>query len=118
LLITNKYIIEFDSKRGVLGSIIILLGRGFEEEDYAQNENIPCKTTFVSQNTLSFLVPVLNQCGKHHAKLVNDNGDIGFRFFQVDHVTLHTNSCSINLESGEKQVLTVTIHFEVLERGL
>jgi hypothetical protein len=82
LFITNRYAVGFDSKRGFLGSTIILLGRGFEKEDYAQIVNIPCKTTFVSQNALSFLVPALNQCGKHHAKLVSDNGDIRLGFFK------------------------------------
>ncbi|MDR0742568.1 MAG: IPT/TIG domain-containing protein [Puniceicoccales bacterium] len=118
LTIINRYVVGFESNRGVPGSTITLLGRGFEKGDYVEIGDVPCETTFVSPNALSFVVPILDHNNKHHAKLVSDNGDIGLGIFHIDRVSFHTNLSSINLESGEKQVLVITINFDAPQEGI
>lgn len=118
LNIINRYVIGFESNRGVPGSTIIILGRGFEEGDYVEIGGIPCETVFVSPNSLSFVVPMLGHNDKYHAKLISDNGDIGLGPFQIDQVAFHTNLSDISLESGEKQILTVSIDFDAPQEGI
>jgi hypothetical protein len=116
--IVNRYVVGFESNRGIPGSSVTLLGRGFEDGDYIEIGGVPCKTKFISQHSLSFTVPMMDRCGKYHAKLVSDNGDIGLGIFRVDQVTFRTNLSSIELASGEKQVLAVFIDFEAPEGGI
>ncbi|MDR1890871.1 MAG: hypothetical protein LBQ23_01645 [Puniceicoccales bacterium] len=118
LTIVNRYAIGFESNRSVPGSVITLLGRGFEEGDYVEIGDVPCETTFISANSLSFVVPMLGHGDKHHAKLISDNGNIGLGTFQIDQSTFHTNLSNINLESGEKLVLTVTTDFDAPRGGI
>jgi hypothetical protein len=118
LTIVNRYVVGFESNRGVPGSTVTLLGRGFEKEDYVEIDGVPCETTFVSPNSLSFVVPILGHGNRHHAKLISDNGDIGLGIFQIDRVPFHANLSSINLESGEKQVLVITINFDAPQEGI
>ncbi|MDR1528724.1 MAG: IPT/TIG domain-containing protein [Puniceicoccales bacterium] len=116
--IVNRYVIGFESNRGIPGSTVTLLGRGFERGDYVEIDGVSCETTFVSPNSLSFVVPILANGNKHHAKLVSDNGDIGLGIFHIDRVSFLTNLSSINLESGEKQVLVITINFDAPQEGI
>jgi hypothetical protein len=118
LTIVNRYVVGFESNRGIPGSAVTLLGRGFEEGDYVEIDGVPCQTTFVSQHSLSFVVPLMERCGRYHAKLVSDNGDIGLGDFHVDQVTFYTNLPAVDLVSGEKQVLVVSIDFEAPENGI
>ncbi|MDR1401636.1 MAG: hypothetical protein LBI81_01595 [Puniceicoccales bacterium] len=118
LTISNRYVIGFESNRGIPGSTCTLLGRGFEEGDNIEINGIPCETTFVSPNALSFAVPLLNNCGKYHAKLVSDNGDLGVGDFTVDPIALHANLSKIELSSGEKQILIITTDIEAPKTGI
>ncbi|MDR2628874.1 MAG: IPT/TIG domain-containing protein [Puniceicoccales bacterium] len=118
LTIVNRYVVGFESNRGVPGSTVTLLGRGFEKGDYIEIDDVPCETTFISSNSLSFVVPILGNDSKHHAKLVSDNGDIGLGIFYIDRVSFHTNLSSISLESGEKQILVITINFDAPQEGI
>ncbi|MDR1457612.1 MAG: IPT/TIG domain-containing protein [Puniceicoccales bacterium] len=118
LTIINRYVIGFESNRGVPGSRGTLLGRSFEKGDYVEIGGVPCETTFVSPNSLSFVVPILSHGNRHHAKLVSDNGDIGLGVFHIDRVSFHSNLSSISLESGEKQVLVVSINFDAPQEGI
>jgi hypothetical protein len=118
LSIVNRYVVGFESNRGIPGSAVTLLGRGFEDGDYIEIGGVACPTTFISQHSLSFVVPLMERCGKYHAKLVSDNGDIGLGDFHVDQVTFYANPPSIDLVSGEKQVFVVSIDFEAPENGI
>ncbi|MDR2432927.1 MAG: IPT/TIG domain-containing protein, partial [Puniceicoccales bacterium] len=118
LTIVNRYIVGFESNRGVPGSRITLLGRGFEEGDYVEIGGVPCETTFVSSNSLSFVVPILGHGNKYHAKLVSDNGDIGLGIFHIDRVSFHSNLSNISLESGEKQILVISVNFDAPQEGI
>lgn len=118
LTITNRYVVGFESNRGIPGSTIILLGRGFEQGDYVEIDGIACDTSFVSGNSLSFVVPMLSKHGLYHAKLVSDNGDIGLGNFQVDQLSMHVNYDQIDLVPGEKQALIVTVDCDAPEAGI
>ncbi|MDR2602976.1 MAG: hypothetical protein LBC11_00230 [Puniceicoccales bacterium] len=118
LTIVNRYVVGFESNRGIPGSRVTLLGRGFERDDYVEIDGVPCETTFVSPNSLSFVVPILGRGNRHHAKLVSDNGDIGLGVFHIDRVSFHSNLSNINLESGEKQIFVITIDFDAPQEGI
>jgi hypothetical protein len=118
LIITNRYVIGFESNRGIPGAAVVLLGRGFKPGDFVDLGGTRCETTFVSHNSLSFTVPMMKQSGKYHARLVSDNGDIGLGDFFVDQMALHTNLSSMDLASGEKQILVVTIDSEAPDGGI
>jgi hypothetical protein len=118
LIITNRYVVGFESNRGVPGSAVVLLGRGFTPGDFVELEGTRCETTFISHNSLSFTVPTMKQSGRYHAKLVSDNGDIGLGDFFIDQMTLHTNLSNIDLVSGEKQILVITIDFDAPDSGV
>jgi hypothetical protein len=118
LIIANRYVIGFESNRGIPGSAITLLGRGFERGDYVEIDGVPCETSFVSPNSLSFVVPILGHGNRHHAKLVSDNGDIGLGVFHIDRVSFQSSLSDINLESGEKQALMLTINFDAPQEGI
>lgn len=118
LTIANRYVVGFESNRGIPGSTIILLGRGFEQGDYIEIDGVTCDTTFISGNSLSFVVPMLSKHGLYHAKLVSDNGDIGLGNFQIDQISMHVNHEQIDLAPGEKQALIVTVDCDAPEAGI
>ena len=72
LVIANRYAIGFESNRGIPGSQCTLIGRGFEKGDYVEIGGVSCNTTFNSQNSLAFVVPMLPNSGHNfgffHAK--------------------------------------------------
>jgi hypothetical protein len=117
LTIANRYVVGFESNRGVPGSKVALLGRGFEKGDCVEIDDTPCETTFVSQNVLSFAVPVKHP-GKYRAKLVSDNGDIGLGEFCLDPVQMCSSLDSIGLSCGEKQLLMISISFSAPKEGI
>ncbi|MDR1433527.1 MAG: hypothetical protein LBI61_04335 [Puniceicoccales bacterium] len=118
LVIANRYAIGFESNRGIPGSQCTLIGRGFEEGDCVEIGSVRCRTTFNSQNSLSFTVPMLSASGKHHARLVSDNGDIGLGNFTIDPMNFCANLSRIDLASGEKQALVICTDFPAPEGGI
>ena len=118
LAIVNRYIVGLECNRGLPGSKITLLGRGFESGDYVEIDGVSCETKFVSPNSLHFVVPMLGRTGKFHVKLVSDNGDIELGTFHVDRVSVSADTSSIELLTGEKQAITISIGTKAPDEGV
>jgi hypothetical protein len=118
LLVINRYVIGFESNRGLPGMKGVLLGRGFEVGDQVKIDGVACDTTFISPNSLEFIIPIVEKPGEYHACLVSDNGDIGLGDFCVDPIKFKVNLSSIDLATHEKQILVVTTDFDAPEGGI
>ncbi|MDR3143975.1 MAG: hypothetical protein LBT64_00550 [Puniceicoccales bacterium] len=118
LFITNRYVVGFETNRGVPGATETLLGRGFEAEDRIEIGGITCKTAFVSPNSLSFIIPLTGRSGDHRARLVSNGGDIGLGDFRIDSLPLSVSADSISLAVGERMNFSVSVAVEAPEDGI
>lgn len=118
LNIINRYAIGFECNRGRPYCEISLLGRGFTEGDKVVIGGYTCDTAFISPNVLTFKIPFIDGGKSYKAILDSDNGNIGLGEFFVDTLTISTEPTKLKLNSGDRQLLTITIDIDAPEFGL
>jgi hypothetical protein len=107
--LTNRYVVELESNRAQPGSPISVLGRGFRNEDQIRfgTRNLP--TRFISENQLSFDVPVLPGGRDYQVSLVTSSGVIPISMFRIDFSELRAMPARIVLFEGQTITLVLSI---------
>ncbi len=118
LNIINRYAIGFECNRGRPYSKISLLGRGFVDGDTVKIGDYLCDTTFISPNVLRFVIPLIEGGRAYKVILDSENGDIGLGEFYVDTLDIRVVPGKLNIISGERQILSISIDIDAPEVGL
>ena len=80
----RRYVVTIQSERGPVGTVVPVLGRGFDKLDKIVIGGVPADTEYVSRATINFTVPPLKSGEDYEVKLVGSEGDMWIGQFRVD----------------------------------
>ena len=116
--LTNRYIIAMESSRGLVGTMVPIVGRGFTRNDIVEVGGVIAKTHYVSPNNLVFLVPILpaNYIYPVTLKSIGERRKISD--FLVDISNFNVKPSEIQIQSKEKGIITVSAEHAAPRGGI
>ena len=100
-----------------MGTVVPVLGRGFDKLDKIVIGGVPADTEYVSRATINFTVPPLKSGEDYEVKLVGSDGDMWIGQFRVDAAEMQVSPKKIDIKSGEIVNVIFGIGFTAPEGG-
>lgn len=116
--LTNRYVVQLESSRGPVGARVAIIGRGFSEFDRVVLGDTEIPTNFESVNALSFTVPGIPAGESYPVYLRTGDGDLDAGRFHIDPAQISVLPASLDLASGESEMMLFRIFFEAPGSGL
>ncbi len=113
----SRYIVSMQNERGPVGSVVPVLGRGFDKEDKIVIGGVEADTEYLSRTTLNFIVPPLEGGKNYDVEVVGRNGTIWVGSFRVDTADMNVSPSSIELAGGDITTMIFSISFSAPEGG-
>ncbi|MCF7687236.1 MAG: cell surface protein [Cephaloticoccus sp.] len=107
--VVSRYVLSLEANRGPIGARVSLLGRGFTPQDVLYFDSMPVRTVYESSTSLSFFVPALGASHNYQVTLASVNGNTPVGTFRIDPSSLSVFPTSLNLRTGDVQILTFTV---------
>ena len=114
----NRYVIQLESKRGPVGSKVGIIGRGFSQTDVIVFNEREIDTEFYSPFSIGFSVPSLPTKNSYEIVLRTDQGELPIGDFYVDSASFNVIPGSVNLASGQSDILIFQLYSEAPAGGL
>ncbi len=118
LRLIDRYVLQLSSVRGPVGSRIAIVGNGFTPEDAVLVSGFRAETTFDSPNSLTFVVPALNENRSHPIEVLGPSGSQLAGQFFIDASRMKVSPGEIKLLTNERKILAIAIDFDAPEGGL
>lgn len=118
LNVINRYAIEMECDRGVVGSKVVIIGRGFKTDDQVLFGEELCTTEFESTNSIHFEVPRVTVGKQYTVKIVSDNDTMNVGSFYVDGGNLSSNVDSIVMSTNDTTMLMLISDSVALAEGI
>ncbi|MBP3526446.1 MAG: IPT/TIG domain-containing protein [Opitutales bacterium] len=113
----RRYVVTLQSERGPVGTVVPVLGRGFDKLDKIIIGGVPADTEYVSRATINFTVPPLKSGEDYEVKLVGSDNDMWIGQFRVDVAEMQVSPKKIDIKSGEIVNVIFGIGFTAPEGG-
>lgn len=97
----RRYVVTLQSERGPVGTVVPVLGRGFDKLDKIIVGGAPADTEYVSRAVINFTVPPLKSGVDYEVKLVGSESEMWIGQFRVDPAEMKVSPKKIELKSGE-----------------
>jgi hypothetical protein len=116
--VVNHYVLGLQSSRGLVGSVIPVMGNNFRPTDHVVIGGKTAATTYASPNALTFVVPPLAPSENYDVELHSGSDVFPVDTFHVDIAQLTVAPAGIELNSGEFTQLVFTISETAPDGGL
>jgi len=113
----RRYVVDMQNERGPVGSIVPVLGRGFDKLDKIYVDGKETDTEYVSRTTMTFAVPPLAAGKNYDVELVGTHGRIWVGQFRVDTASLDVSPASLEIAGGEVSNVIFNIGFKAPAGG-
>ncbi len=107
--IVRRYVLSLEVNRAPVGSRVSVLGRGFTQQDAINFDGTPVRTSFESPNSISFFVPAMPANRNYQVTLTSMAGNSPVGTFRIDPSTVTVFPTSLNLRTGQQQLLSFTL---------
>lgn len=118
LTLMNRYVVSMESARGLIGSTIAVMGRGFTPRDRVYFNHTDAETQFISPNALTFKVPALPADATYEVVLKTINAELPMGIFRIDPALLKAQPSRIVLNSGDRSFIIFSIGSEAPSSGV
>lgn len=116
--LTNRYVVSLETNRGLVGSTIGAMGRGFTKFDRVFFNDVEAETTYYSTNSLSFKVPVLPANTVYSLSLKTGQGQLPMGNFKIDASDLTAQPKRLVLNKGERALIVFSINTDAPSQGI
>lgn len=108
--IVGRYVLSLEVNRGPVGARIAVVGRGFTPQDAVLFNGTPVRTEYISPNAIAFFVPGMEPGKNYNVSLNNGAASSPVGTFRIDGGgSVSISPMTLNLRTGEKQMLTFTL---------
>lgn len=97
----RRYVVTLQSERGPVGTVVPVLGRGFDKLDKIIIGGVKADTEYVSRAMINFVVPPLKAGENYEVKLVGSESEMWIGQFKVDPAEMQVSPKQIEIRSGE-----------------
>jgi hypothetical protein len=118
LSLMNRYVVSLESQRGLIGSTIGVMGRGFTPKDRIFFNHTEAETQFFSSNALAFKVPALPANTTYEVVLKTINVELPMGTFRIDPAPMKVQPNRILVNSGDRSFILVSIETEAPASGV
>ncbi|MDR0678993.1 MAG: IPT/TIG domain-containing protein [Puniceicoccales bacterium] len=116
--LSNRYVLGLDTVRGIPGTCVTVMGRGFSGEDQVFLGDGPAETHFESPTTLKFFVPAITAGRSYRVTIEDRLGPIPAGEFRVDPALLNASPRAVELRAGRKAAVALTTAMPAPSDGL
>ena len=114
----NRYSIELECERGVVGSKVTIFGRGFNHDDEVLFGEEVCVAEVESPNTIRFIVPNITVGKLYQVKIVGDSDTINVGQFYVDGGKLSADLDTIEMTTDSTTIIVLSADSDALSEGI
>lgn len=118
LTLMNRYVVSMESSRGLIGSTIGVMGRGFTQKDRVYFNHTEAETQYFSPNSLTFKVPALPASETYEVVLKTVNAELPMGIFRIDPAILKVQPTRIVINSGDRSSILLSIASEAPSSGV
>ncbi len=108
LKVMNRYVLQMEMTRGVVGSVVPVVGNGFLPQDYIVIGGTAAPTKYASTNALTFQVPPLPP-GDYPVEWHSGSDVFQLGAFHIDLTNFKVSPASLEVASTESTNLTISI---------
>jgi hypothetical protein len=116
--ISGRCVLSLDVYRGIPGTKVVLLGRGFQNDDRVIFEDKLAKTRVHSDHMIKFIVPCIEAEKNYHVTLQGSQGTLLLGDFFVDLAPIYASKESLHLHGKERQSIVFSVDYPVPTNGL
>lgn len=109
IALSNRYVLNLETNRGPVGSIVPILGRGFTRADQVIIGGIEAETQYMSPNEIRFVVPALAAGQSYVVELRTAHGTLDVADYRVDAAIMNAMPRRLQLSSGGETTLVFSI---------
>lgn len=113
----RRYVVTLQSERGPIGTVVPVLGRGFDKLDKIIIGGVEADTEYVSRATINFTVPPLKAGTDYEVKLLGTDSEMWIGQFKVDASKMQVSPQKIELNGGEMVNVIFGIGFSAPKGG-
>lgn len=118
LTLMNRYVVSMESARGLIGSTIGVMGRGFTQKDRIYFNHTEAETQYFSPNALTFRVPALPAGDTYEVVLKTVNAELPMGIFRIDPSPLKAQPSRVVVNSGDRSFIIFSIASEAPSSGV
>jgi len=116
--ISGRCALSLDVYRGIAGTRVVLLGRGFQGDDRVIFDDMLADTQIHSDHMLEFTVPPVEGDRNYHLTLQGSHGPLDLGDFFVDLAPIHASVDALLLRARERQSFSLCVDHPVPSNGL
>lgn len=113
----SRYVVSMQNERGPVGTVVSVLGRGFDKLDKIIIGDEYADTECISRTTINFVVPPLKAGKNYDVNLINASGEIWVGQFRVDAANMNVSPAEIVVKGGEITTMIFNIGFSAPKGG-
>ena len=113
-----RCVLSLDVYRGIPGTKVVVLGRGFRNDDRVILGEVLAETRVHSDRMIEFIVPTVDADKNYRLSLRGSSGSIALGDFFVDLAPIYASKNTLHLRGDERQSLTFSVDYPVPANGL
>lgn len=113
----RRYVVTIQSERGPVGTVVPVLGRGFDKLDKIIIGETEADTEYLSRSTINFVVPPLKAGKAYDVKLVGTDNEMWIGQFRVDSADMAVSPQAVDINSGDVINMIFGIGFKAPKGG-
>jgi len=108
LNVVNRYVLQMEVTRGLVGTVVPVVGRGFLAQDYIVIGGTAAPTKFYSPNSMNFQVPPLPP-GDYPVEWHSGSDVFQIGAFHIDMANFKVSPENLEVTSGASTTLTISL---------
>jgi hypothetical protein len=116
--ITGRCVLSLDVYRGIPGTKVILLGRGFQDDDGVVFGDVLAETYVQNDHVIEFTVPAIEADKSYGLNLQGAGGTLCLGDFFVDLAPIYASENALHLCGEKRKSFTVSVDYPVPANGL
>lgn len=116
--ISNRCLLSLDACRGISGTKVVVLGRGFHRDDRVVFDDRLAETRVFNDHMMEFIVPPVEADRNYRLTLQGSGGSLDLGDFFVDPAPIYASPETLRLSGFERQSLAFRVDHPVPSSGL
>jgi hypothetical protein len=116
--VLGRCILSLDVYRGIPGTKVVILGRGFQNDDRVIFGDVLAETHVHSDRMIECIVPMVDADKNYRLSLQGSSGNVALGDFFVDLAPIYASKNELYLRGEERQTLTLSVDHPVPPNGL
>jgi hypothetical protein len=111
--VSDRCVLSLEAYRGIPGTKVVILGRGFQSDDCVVFEDLSVKTRVHNDHMIKFMVPHMETNRNYRLTLQGSQGILSLGDFFIDPAPIYSSTYHLELHGEERQAITLSVPHRV-----